>query len=202
MAIPKANSNNIQQLPEIKDRADFQLAAAQAHDLASHGLGISVFVALLLLCALIANTFNLNAIWVAFFCNNAAALVLFGAGLRSAYDVVRWRQEKAGLPSIPHGRPMRWLVAFLTSLWSLQEIEEPDHIDRLSESVFVAGKSLVSRIGIRPLSVLSLSLFACLIVYAGWSLEAEIGAVSITTNSNRSRSWRSSLSRLAGVSGS
>jgi len=173
MAIPKTNSNNIQQLPEIKDRAEFQLAAAQAHDLASHGLGISIFVALFLLCALIANTFSLNAIWVAFFCNNAAALILFGAGLRSAYDVVRWRQEKAGLPSIPHGRPMRWLVAFLTSLWSLQEIEEPDHIDRLSESVFVAGKSLVSRIGTRPLSVLSLSLFACLIVYAGWSLKAD-----------------------------
>ncbi len=173
MAIPKTSSDDTQQLPEIKDRADFQLAAVQAHDLASQGFSVSIFAALLLLGALIANTFSLNAIWIAFFCNNAAALILFGAGLRSAHDVARWRREQAGLAFIPQGKPVRWLVAFASAFWSVEETQEPDRVERWAGSVFSLAEAVILRIGARPLSVFGLSLFACLIVYAGWSLKAD-----------------------------
>ncbi|NTJ66279.1 protease modulator HflK [Agrobacterium rhizogenes] len=177
MGMPKTSSDDTQQLPEIKNRADFQLAAAQAHDLASQGFSVSTFAALLLLCALIANTFSLNPIWVALFCNNAAALILFGTGLRSAYDVAEWRRKNAGLAGVPLGKPAQWLIAFVTSPWSQQETEEPDRIERWTGSAFFAGRSLLSRIGARPLWVAGLSMLACLIVYAGWTLEADGTAI-------------------------
>ncbi|CAN7559894.1 protease modulator HflK [Rhizobium rhizogenes] len=173
MATPKMSSDNRHQLPEIKDRANFQLAAVQAHDLASQGVYVSIFAVLLLLCALIANMFSLNAIWIAFFCNNAAALILFGTGLRSAHDVARWRREQAGLAGIPLGRSMQWLIALLASPWSSQETHEPDRVERWTGRAFLTGQSLLSRIGARALVVFGLALFACLIVYAGWSLKAD-----------------------------
>ncbi|WP_246754985.1 protease modulator HflK [Rhizobium lusitanum] len=175
--MPKTSSDDTQQLPEIKDRADFQLAAVQAHDIANQGFSVSIFAALLLLCALIANTFNLNPIWVALFCNNAAALILFGTGLRSAYDVAEWRRKKAGLAGIRLGEPAQWLIAFVTSPWSPQEMEGPDRIERWTGSAFFAVRSLLLRIGARPLWVAGLSLFACLIVYAGWPLKADGTAI-------------------------
>ncbi|MBM7046508.1 protease modulator HflK [Rhizobium lusitanum] len=177
MGMPKTSSDDTQQLPEIKDRADFQLAAVQAHDIANQGFSVSIFAALLLLCALIANTFNLNPIWVALFCNNAAALILFGTGLRSAYDVAEWRRKKAGLAGIRLGEPAQWLIAFVTSPWSPQEMEGPDRIERWTGSAFFAVRSLLLRIGARPLWVAGLSLFACLIVYAGWPLKADGTAI-------------------------
>lgn len=164
------NCDETQRHFDLKDRADFQLAAAQAHDLASQGFSISIFAALLLLAALVANTLSLNTIWIAFLCNNAAALILFGAGLRSAYDVVRWRQEKAGLPSIPFGAPMRWLVAFLSSPWSTKG---PDRIGPWTGSPLSVGQALFSHIGARPLWVFGLSLLACLIVSSDWSLRTD-----------------------------
>ena len=173
MATPKMNCDETQRHSDLRDRADFQLAAAQAHDLTSQGFSISIFAALLLLAALVANTLSLNAIWIAFLCNNAAALFLFGAGLRSAYDVVRWRQEKAGLPSIPFGGPMRWLVAFVSSPWSFQNTKEPDRIGLWTGSALSGGQALFSRIGARPLWVFGLSLLACLIASSEWSLRTD-----------------------------
>jgi regulator of protease activity HflC (stomatin/prohibitin superfamily) len=167
------------QFSDFKDRANFQLAAAQAHDLASRGFSVSIFAALLLLGALIANTFSLKAIWLAFFCNNAAALILFGTGLRSSYDVAEWRRKKAGLAGIRLGKPAQWLKAFVTSPWSLQEAEGSDRIERWTGSAFFAGRSLLSRIGGRPLWVAGLSLFACLIVYAGWTLKTDDAAIGM-----------------------
>lgn len=120
-----------------------------------------------LLCALIANTFSLNPIWMALFCNNAAALILFGTGLRSAYDVAEWQRKKAGLGGIRLGEPAQWLIAFVTSPWSPQEMEGSDRIARWTESAFFAGRSLLLRIGARPLWVARLSLLAYLIVHAG-----------------------------------
>ncbi|NEI74362.1 protease modulator HflK [Rhizobium lusitanum] len=173
MGMPKTSSDDTQQLTEIKNRADFQLAAVQAHDLASQGFSVSIFAALLLLFAMIANTFGLSPIWVALFCNNAAALILYGAGLRSAYDVAEWRRKKAGLADIRLGKPAQSLIAFVTSPWSQQPTEGPDRIDRWTGSAFFAGRSLLLRIGARPLWVASLSMLACLIVYAGWTLRAD-----------------------------
>ncbi|WP_431323273.1 protease modulator HflK [Rhizobium sp. YTU87027] len=173
MATPKTSSDITQQLPEIKDRPDFQLAAVQAHDLASQGFSVSIFAALLLLGALIANDVSLNAIWIAFFCNNAAALILFGAGLRSAHDVARWRREQAGLACIPPKKPVRWLVAVARSVWSVEETQELDRVERWAGSAFSLAEVVFFRIGTRPLSVFGLSLFACFIVYTGWSLKAD-----------------------------
>ncbi|WP_208247420.1 protease modulator HflK (plasmid) [Rhizobium sp. T1470] len=173
MATPKTNCDETQRPSDFKDRADFQLAAAHAHDLASQGFSMSIFAALLLFGALIANTFSLNAIWIAFFCNNAAALVLFGAGLRSAYDVVQWRQQKAGLPSRPLARPMRWFVAFVSSPWSFPNTEEPDRFERWTGSALSVGQALFLRIGARPLWVFGLSLLACLIVSSDWTLTTD-----------------------------
>jgi regulator of protease activity HflC (stomatin/prohibitin superfamily)/uncharacterized membrane protein len=177
MGMPKTSSDDTQQLPEIKNRADFQLAAVQAHDIANQGFSVSIFAALLLLCALIANTFSLNPIWVAFFCNNAAALILFGTGLRSAHDVAEWRRKKAGLAGIRLGKPAQWLIAFVTSPWSQRETEGPDLIERWTGSAFFAGRSLLLRIGASPLRVAGLSMFACLIVYTGWTLKADSAAI-------------------------
>jgi regulator of protease activity HflC (stomatin/prohibitin superfamily) len=174
-------SRDTQQPPDIKDRAHFQLAAVHAHDLASQGFSVSVFVPLLLLCALIANMFSLNAIWIAFFCNNAAALILFGTGLRSAYEIARWRRTQAGLASIPLGRSTQWLIAVVASPWSSRDAEAPEPAGRWIGSVFFAGQSLLSRIGARPLLVFGLSLFTCLIVYAGWSLKADDIAIGTMT---------------------
>lgn len=174
-------SKDTQQPPDIKDRANFQLAAVQAHDLASQNFSVAIFAALLLLCALIANTFSLSAIWIAFFCNNAAALILFGTGLRSAYDVARWRRAQAGLASVPFGRSTQWLIAIATSPWSPQDTEESEPPRRGTSSAFLAGQSLLSRIGARPLSVFGPALFACLIVYAGWSLKADDIAIGTTS---------------------
>ena len=179
--MPKTSSDDTHQLPELKDRADFQLAAAHAHDLASQGFSVSIFAALRLFGALIANTFSLNQIWIAFFCNNAAALILFGTALRSAYDIARWRRRQAGLASLPLGRSMQWFITFSTSPWSSQQMEEPGPVDRWTESAFLAGQSLLSRIGARPLAVFGLSLFACLIIYAGWSLKADDIAIGTMT---------------------
>jgi len=173
MAMQDTISKDSQQPPAITDRANFQLAAAQAHDLASQCASVSVFAILLLLSAQIVNILSLGAIWITFFCNNAAALILFGAGLRSAHDVARWRREQAGLASIPLGRATQWLISAATSPWSSQDIDEPDRIERWTGSIFFAGQSFLSRIGSRPLSVFGLALFACLIVYAGWSLTAD-----------------------------
>lgn len=170
-------SKHTQQPPDIKDRANFQLAAVQAHDLASQGFSVAIVAALLLLCALIANMFSLNAIWIAFFCNNAAALILFGTGLRSAYDVARWRRRQAGLASIPLGRSTQWLIAVVTSPWSSGDTEGSEPARR----AFFAGQSLLSRISTRPLSVFGPALFACLIVYAGWSLKADDIAIGTMT---------------------
>jgi len=181
MGMPKISSDDTQKLPEIKNRADFQLAAVQALDLVGQGVSVSIFAALLLFCALIANMFSFNAIWIAFFCNNAAALILFGTALRSAHDGARWRREQAGLASIPLGRFMQWLVALITSPWSPRQMEQPAPVGRWTESAFLAGQSLLSRIGARPLSVFGLSLFACLIVYAGWSLTADEMATGTMT---------------------
>ncbi|WP_244426247.1 protease modulator HflK [Rhizobium mesoamericanum] len=171
--MPKAIFDETQQLPEINDRAGFQLAAVQAHDLASQGFKISIFVALLLLGALIANTLSLSAIWIAFFCTNAAALILFGTGLQSAYDIARWRREQAGLASLPLGRLQQWTIALVTSPWLSEDTREPDRFERLSGSVLLAGQSFLSRMGAHPLRVFCLALFACLIVYAGWSVRAD-----------------------------
>ena len=181
MTTPIPTDGHTQQSPEIKSRADFQLAAVQARDLAGQGAAVSISATLLLLCAWLASTFGLNAIWIAFFCDNAAALILFGTGLRSAHEIARWRREQAGLASIPLGRFMQWLIAFVTSPWSSRQAQEPDPVERWTESAFLAGQSVLSRIGARPLSVFCLSLFACLLVYAGWSLEADdmtIGTMS------------------------
>jgi regulator of protease activity HflC (stomatin/prohibitin superfamily) len=166
-------SDDTRELPDVEVRANVQLAATQAHDLASQGFNVSLFAALLLIGALIANTFSLNAIWLAFFCNNAAALILLGTGLRSAYDVAAWRREKAGQAGLPLAKPAQWLIAFISSPWSHQQAEEADRLERWTGSAFFAGRSLLSRIGARPLRVIGLSLFACLIVYAGWALKVD-----------------------------
>ncbi|NTJ63116.1 protease modulator HflK [Agrobacterium rhizogenes] len=177
----ETSSEDKKQVPEIKDRADFQLAAVQAHDLANQGFSVSVFAAMLLLAALIANTFSLSAIWIAFFCTNAAALIVFGIGLQSAHDIARWRREQAGLASVPLGRSKQWIIAVVTSPWTTEDTREPDRFDRWSGSVFLAGQSFASRIGARPLRIFCLALVACLIVCAGWSVRADDIALGTMT---------------------
>jgi len=174
-------SEDRQPSPDSGHRANFQLAAAHAHELASHGANVSVFTISLLLSAQIANLCSVNAIWIAFFCNNAAALILFGTGLRCAHDVARWRREQAGLAAIPLRSHMQRLIAVVTSPLSWPDEEEPDPVQRRTASASLAVQSLLLRIGARPLSVFGLSLFACLIVYAGWTLKADdvvIGTMS------------------------
>ncbi|MFA1677386.1 protease modulator HflK [Rhizobium mongolense] len=161
------------QSSDVKDGANFQLAAVQSHRLLNQLFHGSLFTAVLLFGAVIANTFNLNTIWVTFFCENAAALILLGAGLRSAYDVAEWRRKQAGLASIPPIKAARWFIAFVASPWTPRETEKPDRIDRWTGIAFSAGRSFLSRIGLRPLWVASLSLFACLLIYGSWNLQLE-----------------------------
>lgn len=164
---------------DFSDRANFQLAAVQSHSLLSQLFRGSLFTAMLLLGALIANTFNLNVIWATFFCENAAALLLFGVGLRSAYDIAEWRRKQAGLASIPPGTAFQWFIGFLASPWARGEMENPDRIERWTGHAFSAGRSFLSRIGLRPLWVAGLSLFACFLVYGSWNLQ--LAQVSLGT---------------------
>ncbi|OWW00083.1 hypothetical protein ATY81_25110 [Rhizobium sp. R72] len=169
-------------IPHVKDQPNFQLAAAQAHDLARQGVSIAFLAALFLFAALIANALSLSTIWVTFFCNNAAALILFGAGIRSAYDIAEWRRKTAGIARLPLGGFAQWLIAFVTAPWTSQEATEPDRIERWSGSVLRAAGSLLSHIGARPLLDASFSLLACLMVYTNWALTADdvtIGAFAI-----------------------
>ncbi|MDK4743686.1 protease modulator HflK [Rhizobium sp. CNPSo 3464] len=74
---------------------------------------------------------------------------------------------------------MQWIIAVVSSPWSTEDTREPDWVERWSGSAFLAGRSLMSRVGTRPLRIFYLALFACLIVYAGWSPNAN--AISIGT---------------------
>ncbi len=167
-------SDDTRELPDVEVRANVQLAATQAHDLASQGFNVSLFRSLALIGALIANTFSLNAIWLAFLLQQC----------RCAYPAWHWASiclRCCGVASRKAGAgraAARKTCAMAHRFHKLRHgrtsrRREADRLERWTGSAFFAGRSLLSRIGARPLRVIGLSLFACLIVYAGWALKVD-----------------------------
>jgi len=144
----------------------FQLSATHSALIVRESLLVASGSALLLFSALIAANFNLNPIWLTFFCVNAAALTLFWAGLRSALDVVEWRREQTGLDRIPQGGFASWSLKIAMSPWAQKGSAHPSEIFEGEDTNHIAGFST----GLRRFYPAVMATLSCLVVYAGWSL--------------------------------
>ena len=110
----------------------FQSASAQARQLYQLSAVLAVLVILAWALAFSIRLFSLESLWPVLLNNNAAALLVLGAGAQSAYWVARWRRE--ALNPAPE-------------VFQAEPDERPEGIDRLNQRINTGAQRLLATIG-------------------------------------------------------
>ena len=110
----------------------FQSASAQARQLYQLSAVLAVLVILAWALAFSIGLFSSESLWPVLLNNNAAALLVLGAGAQSAYWVARWRREALNpAPEVFQDEPD----------------EQPEGIDRLNQRINTGAQRLLATIG-------------------------------------------------------
>lgn len=110
----------------------FQSASAQARQLYQLSAVLAVLVILAWALAFSIGLFSSESLWPVLLNNNAAALLVLGAGAQSAYWVARWRRDALNpAPEVFQGEPD----------------ERPEGIDRLNQRINTGAQRLLATIG-------------------------------------------------------
>ena len=110
----------------------FQSASAQARQLYQLSAVLAVLVILAWALAFSIGLFSSESLWPVLLNNNAAALLVLGAGAQSAYWVARWRRE--ALNPAPE-------------VFQAEPDERPEGIDRLNQRINTGAQRLLATIG-------------------------------------------------------
>ena len=110
----------------------FQSASAQARQLYQLSAVLAVLVILAWALAFSIGLFSSESLWPVLLNNNAAALLVLGAGAQSAYWVARWRRE--ALNPAPE-------------VFQAEPDERPEGIDRLNQRINAGAQRLLATIG-------------------------------------------------------
>lgn len=146
----------------------YQRAAIQARALSTHGGRVWLAAAVLLIASWATGAFAPASIWPTFFGCNAAALMLFATGLRSAIEVADWRRRKAGLSSLAAPAWSQHLRGLLLRPWNTTEPGDgPSHdrIERLSGKIAMLAASSIHRLGARAASLAALAILSMLVAF-------------------------------------
>ncbi|KMM77728.1 protease modulator HflK [Pseudomonas deceptionensis] len=110
----------------------FQSASAQASQLYQLSAVLAVLVILAWALAFSIGLFSSESLWPVLLNNNAAALLVLGAGAQSAYWVARWRREALNpAPEVFQDEPD----------------EQPEGIERLNQRINTGAQRLLATIG-------------------------------------------------------
>ena len=110
----------------------FQSASAQARQLYQLSAVLAVLVILAWALAFSIGLFSSESLWPVLLNNNAAALLVLGAGAQSAYWVARWRREALNpAPEVFQDEPDK----------------QPEGIDRLNQRINTGAQRLLATIG-------------------------------------------------------
>ena len=110
----------------------FQSASAQARQLYQLSAVLAVLVILAWALAFSIGLFSSESLWPVLLNNNAAALLVLGAGAQSAYWVARWRREALNpAPEVFQDEPD----------------EQPEGIERLNQRINTGAQRLLATIG-------------------------------------------------------
>ena len=110
----------------------FQSASAQARQLYQLSAVLAILVILAWALAFSIGLFSSESLWPVLLNNNAAALLVLGAGAQSAYWVARWRRDALNpAPEVFQDEPD----------------EQPEGIDRLNQRINTGAQRLLATIG-------------------------------------------------------
>lgn len=130
-----------------------------------------------LLMVLISINFDPGAIWVAFFSCNAAAILIFSAGVWSAHGISAWRRDSVGLEAVAPPKFAQHVLAIITSPW--QRPSPPiSPAPGSSESGDVETASIIASFPILPF--VALVVLASLTAWAGMTWSAPVPPIGTT----------------------
>ncbi|WFR99368.1 protease modulator HflK [Rhizobium tumorigenes] len=154
----------------------YQRAAIQVVALSTHTGRAWLAAAVFLIASWATGAFTPASIWPTFFGCNAAALMLFATGLRSAIEVSDWRRRKAGLSSLPAPAWAQHLRNLLLRPWNTTEPGDgssQDRVERLSGKIAMLAAASINRLGARAASLAALAIFSMLVAFDNLSWVAQ-----------------------------
>jgi len=154
----------------------FQRSAIQARSLATDLVRVSVAAGVFLIGSWATSSFSSASIWPTFFGCNAAALILFATGLRSAYQMADWRRRNARLLALAPPAWSRRLRDLMMQPWRVSKVGDGSKQDRLElwgGKIASLGTAWITRLGARAASLAVLALLALLVAFStlSWSVE-------------------------------